>query len=86
MAKRKLTEAERLRQHNEEMKLALASNITVLAARRQLAMRRWREFQEEIERRQRCGTQADRSEGQPQSHYMAPRPAPARQPYWWERD
>jgi hypothetical protein len=48
MAKRKLTEAERLRQHNEEMKLALASNITVLAARRQLAMRRWREFQEEM--------------------------------------
>jgi hypothetical protein len=35
MARRcRQTEAERLRQHNEEMKLALAENVTVLEARR----------------------------------------------------
>lgn len=86
MPRRRPDEAARLRQHNEEMKLALAENVTVLEARRLLAARRWREFEAAMERRQRCGTSA--TEKLPAHHVGSPVPPPAqhREPYWWERD
>jgi hypothetical protein len=89
MARRfRQTEAERLRQHNEEMKLALAENVPVLEARRRLAARSRRAFEASIERRQRCGT-TDAREPSVETDYAIPLAyggAPARQPYWWERD
>lgn len=86
-ARTRQTEADRLRQHNEEMKLALAENVTVLEARRRLATRRMREFEAAIERRQRCGT----ADHQPsaETDYTIPLTysgGSARRPFWWERD
>lgn len=52
----RLTEAVRLARHNAEMKLALAENITVIEARRRISIRTWREFEERVARRKRCGT------------------------------
>lgn len=86
MAGRRLTEAERLRRHNEELKLALAENITVLEARRLLAARRWREFDEKMDRNRRCGT-TDSGQGQLQSDYVASPPArPAQDASFWWKD
>jgi hypothetical protein len=86
MAKRRQTEAERLRQHNEEMKLALAENVTVLEARRRLSVRRWREFEKAMDRRRRCGTSPDVDRGQLQSDYVASAAPPEAQAprFWWQ--
>jgi hypothetical protein len=85
-SKRRQTEAERLRQHNEEMKLALAENLTVLEARRRLAFRRWKEFEAGLDRRRRCGTSAAPNAGQAQPsleppHALVEASAPR---FWWQ--
>lgn len=82
----RLTEAERMRRHNEEMKLALAENITVLEARRRLAARRWREFEEAIGRRQRCGTAAVENPPAPLPAADIVPPTPQEPKYWWQRE
>lgn len=88
MSVARLTEAERLRRHNEEMKLALAENCTVLEARRRLALRRWNEFNARMQRRRRCGTgaAAEPSAGTDYTIALTNGGGPLRQPFWWERD
>lgn len=90
--RRREKEADRLRRANEEMRLALAENITVLEARRRIAVRRRQAFEAELARRQRCGTHAAE---QPVERAIATASAtqagladlPAREPrFWWERD
>jgi hypothetical protein len=84
MARRKrISEADRLRQLNEEMKLAMAENCTVLEARRRLALRRWRAFEERLDRRRRCGTAAV----DPITPERLRAPSPEAQPtFWWKDD
>jgi hypothetical protein len=92
MARRRESEAERLRRANAEMKLALAENCTVLEARRRIAIRRREAFEAELARRDRCGRAAtpmpvDQALATSSATQAALADLPAREPrFWWERD
>lgn len=86
MPRRRVTEAERMRRHNEEMRLALAENVTLLEARQLLAVRRWRKFEATFERRRRCGTADVASPAAAVEEGAPPPPDAPREPrFWWER-
>jgi len=86
MKSRKLTEAERLARHNDEMRFALANNCTVLEARIRLNRQRWQELQERqearFERVRRCGTSDRPVDSGPAQPTPADEPAPQ---YWWQK-
>lgn len=77
-------EAERLRRHNEEMKLALAEDLTLAEARSRLSMQRFREWEAQRAVRQRCGT-ADVAPQQSDVLQNDSPSAPERPQFWWDR-
>ena len=77
MAQRRLPEAERLHRHNEEMRYALAHNLTLSAARYAL-------FEQRMGRRHPLADD-DRGRRNQQLCGTSAEPDQAQQ-FWWNRD
>lgn len=78
----RLSEAERLHRHNQEMKLALDEGLS-------LAEARWRLFQERMNAADRMRDQRFAAIDQENCARRDGRlglDSPARPPFWWERD
>ncbi|MEO6359991.1 MAG: hypothetical protein ABIO43_05380 [Sphingomicrobium sp.] len=79
-ANRTAREAERMRRHNEEMKLALAEDLPLSEARRRLAFQHYREWEQRKALRERCGT----ADVAAVAETIAQSPPPQESPrYWW---
>lgn len=77
--KRRPSEAERLRRHNEELRYALEHNLTVLQARQRLAQFKMTALEERVHPPLKpaiglCGTESPATDADPA------RPQPH---YWW---